>query len=79
MTQAEGILASLGGLAAFVSLLWIVMRATAGRVRAIDENTDATRDLSESLDRLARLVERHETRISRLEGRQGIRTSREPR
>jgi hypothetical protein len=71
VTSAEGVLSALGGIAAFAGLMWVIMRAAASRIRAIDDNTDAIRELSGKLDRIAALAEGHETRISRLEGWRG--------
>lgn len=68
MSAAEGVAGLLGSLAALGTLIWVVMRATAGRVRAIDDNTDAVRELTSKLDQVSTMVNGHETRISRLEG-----------
>jgi hypothetical protein len=68
VNAAEGIAGLLGSLGTLGALIWVVMRATAGRVRAIDDNTDAVRDLTAKIDQLGSTVNGHETRISRLEG-----------
>lgn len=73
MTTAEGIMGALGGLTAFAGLIWVVVRATAGRVRSIDDNTAAVRALTTKLDGLASTVSDQGTRLARLEGSRGWR------
>jgi hypothetical protein len=64
-------MSALGGLAGFAGLIWIVIRATAGRVRAVDDNTAAVKELTGKLDNLATVVGDQGIRLARLEGAKG--------
>lgn len=69
MSSALAVLGALGGAAAFLGALFVVIRAVFKEVSAIDNNTTALNALRASVDSLdVRLTEQGE-RISRLEGR----------
>lgn len=69
MNDALAVLGALGGAAAFLGALFVVIRGIFKEVSAIDNNTAALNSLREAVSSLdVRLTDQGE-RISRLEGR----------
>lgn len=62
------ILGALGGAAVFATAVAAVIRAVFKNVKAVEDNTEATRELSEGLGELRGIVNGHGERIARLEG-----------
>lgn len=64
----EAAFGAAGGVAAALSVAWYVVRRAVGLVRAIDENTAATRELAAGQDRMNAILDSQGTRLARLEG-----------
>lgn len=62
------VLGSLGGLTAFGTAIWIVVRAIFRQVGATEDNTRALDELRSSVLKLDVQVDEHAQRLARLEG-----------
>ena len=64
------VLGSLGGIVAFVGAMWVIIRAVFRNISAVEDNTDAVRQLTQRLDKHDDMFMVQGERIARLEGRQ---------
>ena len=67
---ADAFMGALGGVAALLSVILVVFRSVARQVRAIIENTESNKALTEQVTTLAQLIRSQEKRIARLEDTQ---------
>jgi hypothetical protein len=79
VNTAETALGALGGLAAFIGLVWLVVRGLIGWARSVDANTSAIRDLTDELHEFGGRLDNQESRLSYVEGKVGARPARPPR
>jgi hypothetical protein len=63
------VLAALGGGVSFLSAIVIIARAIFKQVNATEDNTEATKALSERMNKFVDQLNSHETRIKILEDR----------
>lgn len=73
------ILGSLGGVAAFLGAMFVVVKAIFKQVRTTEDNTQALIGLRETIGKLDVLVDDHAQRIARLEGAGAASARRPPR
>jgi hypothetical protein len=71
MVSVVGILGALGGVAAFIGLLAVMVRGLFSQIHAIEDNTRALNDLRLQLQTVDGRADEFERRISRLEGKAG--------
>jgi len=67
MSVAVAILASLGGVVAFLGMLFVIVKSVFRQVNATEDNTKALNELSEQIKGMADQLNDHETRISVVE------------
>jgi hypothetical protein len=69
MTTALEILAALGGVIAFPTAVWAIVRAGFRQANATRENTEALRSMTNAIDKLDRRVDDHDVAIAVLKDR----------
>lgn len=62
------VLGALGGLAAFLTALWFVVRAIIRETQAVEDNTKALTTLTDEVKRINLIQTSHGERIATLEG-----------
>jgi hypothetical protein len=63
------ILGSLGGVAAFITAIYVIIKAAFGQVNATKENTKALNRVSDTIDKLDKRVDQHDIDIAVIKDR----------
>jgi uncharacterized protein YybS (DUF2232 family) len=66
---AVEILGSLGGIVAFVTAVFLIIRAIFKQINAIDDNTTEIRETRDQVTKMAEKISDHDVRIHILEDR----------